>query len=485
MPTALEAAAVAAALTAIPPLAAAPPEPEPPPFPSVVRAAGPPERLLWIGAPAIYDETGEPRWEVLGEGFADTLARKGEQVAELAADPRDFPVCTATVSCGFDDRPRGSLDDGVRHAHAIYRGRVRRTGVGLAGELPALLLELDPVEPLRAEAGYPTTGPLYLLYPEARLAVAGVPLRTCQYNLPESPAPGAEMLFLPYHPPADGTGRVFSLGGEALFVFTGDAGLLSPARLADAAEIEELGTMARVTDWVAAKLDGDPGAAPFDDGACTPPGIEAESRADAGGPSSFELAVDARARGALERSTAAVFLEWTKPRLGGLSGPEHAVPFDLDGDGVVEMTSWPMLGQAIPWRDLNGDGRVNDGSELFASRRDDGDAVRSDALDDLGRYDRPELGGNGNGAIDPGDALWSELRIWVDAERDGYSAPEELFEPSDLCLAEIRLDPLAGGGPHDGNGNRILHRSELVRRDARGAPRRGRVLVVAPVRFRR
>ena len=57
----------------------------------------------------------------------------------------------------------------------------------------------------------------------------------------------------------------------------------------------------------------------------------------------------------------------------------------------------------------------------------------------LAVYDLPSQGGNGNGWIDPGDAIWSKLRIWTDANQDGEAQPWELRTPEGVGIKRIAL----------------------------------------------
>lgn len=81
-----------------------------------------------------------------------------------------------------------------------------------------------------------------------------------------------------------------------------------------------------------------------------------------------------------------------------LSGKRFA--FDLDADGKSE--SIDTLGSCSGYLaiDRNGDGRINDGSELFGTRSGNGFA-------DLAAFD-----GDGNHWLDEADAAFATLRIW-------------------------------------------------------------------------
>ncbi|GLS05124.1 hypothetical protein GCM10007860_22740 [Chitiniphilus shinanonensis] len=75
--------------------------------------------------------------------------------------------------------------------------------------------------------------------------------------------------------------------------------------------------------------------------------------------------------------------------------------FDLDADGKQENISQLKHGSGFLALDKNGDGVINDGSELFGTKSGDGFA-------DLAIYD-----GDKNGWIDEGDAIWGQLRVWI------------------------------------------------------------------------
>lgn len=74
--------------------------------------------------------------------------------------------------------------------------------------------------------------------------------------------------------------------------------------------------------------------------------------------------------------------------------------FDLDADGHEEYISMLNAGSGFLALDKNGDGIINDGSELFGTTSGDGFA-------DLAKYDS-----DGNGWIDENDPIFDQLLIW-------------------------------------------------------------------------
>lgn len=75
--------------------------------------------------------------------------------------------------------------------------------------------------------------------------------------------------------------------------------------------------------------------------------------------------------------------------------------FDLDADGQEEKISNLGEGSGFLALDLNSDGKINDGSELFGTKSGDG-------FKDLSIYDEDH-----NGWIDENDKVYDQLKIWI------------------------------------------------------------------------
>lgn len=75
--------------------------------------------------------------------------------------------------------------------------------------------------------------------------------------------------------------------------------------------------------------------------------------------------------------------------------------FDIDADGEMDEINRLAVGSGYLALDKNGDGIINDGSELFGTKSGNGFA-------DLAAYDS-----DGNGFIDEGDEIWNKLKIWT------------------------------------------------------------------------
>jgi hypothetical protein len=85
---------------------------------------------------------------------------------------------------------------------------------------------------------------------------------------------------------------------------------------------------------------------------------------------------------------------------GSASLSEQKYAFDIDANGTLDQISFVGPGSGFLALDLNEDGVINDGSELFGPQSGNG-------FDDLAQYDA-----DGNNWIDENDAIYDKLQIW-------------------------------------------------------------------------
>lgn len=82
-----------------------------------------------------------------------------------------------------------------------------------------------------------------------------------------------------------------------------------------------------------------------------------------------------------------------------------AFTFDLNADGQKEQISFTQPGSGFLVLDLNQDGRINDGKEMFGTQGESG-------FSELAKYDA-----DNNNWIDENDEIYSKLKVWTkDAE---------------------------------------------------------------------
>ena len=97
--------------------------------------------------------------------------------------------------------------------------------------------------------------------------------------------------------------------------------------------------------------------------------------------------------------------------------------FDHAADGFAERTGWIGKDDGLLVRDLDGNGRIDSGRELFGSET----LLASGNKAANGFEALAELDGNSDGVIDANDAAFAELRVWKDANGNGRTDEGELL----------------------------------------------------------
>jgi len=125
----------------------------------------------------------------------------------------------------------------------------------------------------------------------------------------------------------------------------------------------------------------------------------------------------------------------------------QGVSFDIDADGRPDRTGWVASKDGLLAHDLNQDGSINDGTELFgsATRLADGSAAK-DGFEALAQFDT-----HADGWIDGADAVFQDLRVWVDANSDGVTDPGELRSLQEAGIRRISLTAEPSATISEGN----------------------------------
>lgn len=110
----------------------------------------------------------------------------------------------------------------------------------------------------------------------------------------------------------------------------------------------------------------------------------------------------------------------------------NPVSFDLDGDGSRESLPWVAPTDPLLVRDVNGDGRISNGSELL-------DLTNAGAPVNLASLDS-----NGDGVLNSSDAAYSALQLWSDRNQDGYASAEERQSLANAGIVSIALTQVTG-----------------------------------------
>jgi len=136
---------------------------------------------------------------------------------------------------------------------------------------------------------------------------------------------------------------------------------------------------------------------------------------------------------------------------------EDGVTWDFVGKGHLQRLAWTNPNRNIGFLvlDRNHNGRIDNATEMFGNltlqplNEQEWQLAREQAARNqpwhpngflaLEFFDRKKNGGNENGKIDAGDAIFSELRVWVDTAHDANSRDGKLYTLAELGIKSISL----------------------------------------------
>ena len=155
----------------------------------------------------------------------------------------------------------------------------------------------------------------------------------------------------------------------------------------------------------------------------------------------------------------------------------NPILFDHDGDGVKNGTGWVKPDDGFLVRDVNGNGSIDNGRELFGDSTILTSGARAgqnalDGFDALSDLDSIANGGNADGKISNLDTQFSNLRIWRDLNQDGISQMgdsvtglgRELFTLTELGIASINIAKTSNSQTLS-NGNQIADIGSYTKTD--------------------
>ena len=109
-------------------------------------------------------------------------------------------------------------------------------------------------------------------------------------------------------------------------------------------------------------------------------------------------------------------------------------------------------GDGLLVRDINGDGVINDGRELFGV----GTILASGQRAGNGYNAMADLDSNHDGKLSAADAKFTELKLWVDANHDGKTDLGELQGLADFGVASIDLNYALSTASDHGNAHAMV-----------------------------
>ena len=122
---------------------------------------------------------------------------------------------------------------------------------------------------------------------------------------------------------------------------------------------------------------------------------------------------------------------------------QNGVQFDINADGHKDQVAWNTSGDGILAIDLNHDGVIDSGKEIFTPDFNGGHFASGSAA-------LASLDTNHDGLIDAGDIDFGNLLIWKDANADGVSAPGELTSLADNGILSISAPATPADATIDG-----------------------------------
>ncbi|MBZ0093956.1 MAG: hypothetical protein K8H75_01060 [Sulfuricella sp.] len=138
----------------------------------------------------------------------------------------------------------------------------------------------------------------------------------------------------------------------------------------------------------------------------------------------------------------------------------NPILFDHDADGVKTATGWINPDDGFLVMDRNGDGSINDGTELFGDSTPlYAGGTAADGFAALAQEDT-----NGDGLVNAADANFAELRIWRDLNQDGESQAGELQTLEEAGINALHVGKTENAQPL-ANGNLLADLGSYTRTD--------------------
>ncbi|NUF50341.1 calcium-binding protein, partial [Gilliamella sp. ESL0250] len=138
------------------------------------------------------------------------------------------------------------------------------------------------------------------------------------------------------------------------------------------------------------------------------------------------------------------------------------IHFDLNANQFAENTGWVGADDGLLVLDLNDNGVIDDGRELFgdSSLLQNGKTAKN-GYQALAQYDE-----NGDGVIDAKDSIWQKLKIWQDKNSNGLTDENELLSLEQAGISSISTK-YSTSNYVDSNGNAHRLTGEITYTDGK------------------
>lgn len=148
-----------------------------------------------------------------------------------------------------------------------------------------------------------------------------------------------------------------------------------------------------------------------------------------------------------------------------LTGP--SVLFDITGTSTPHLLGWtrPESEDGFLVLDRDGDGVISSGREMFGNFTplswDLNGSCAEHGFEALAWFDALEQRGNADGWITTADAVFPDLKVWIDRSHDGISQAEELKTLAALGIVAISVDAKESSKT-DSYGNHFRYRAKVL-----------------------
>jgi hypothetical protein len=122
----------------------------------------------------------------------------------------------------------------------------------------------------------------------------------------------------------------------------------------------------------------------------------------------------------------------------------HGISFDINATGQAQHIGWVGAGSGLLVLDRNGNGRIDDGSELFGTAT----RLANGQLAENGFQALAQLDSNHDGKLTAADAEFSHLKVWVGSSAQSAGQLKSL---ADLGIVELDLSALHSTTLQQGN----------------------------------
>ena len=141
-------------------------------------------------------------------------------------------------------------------------------------------------------------------------------------------------------------------------------------------------------------------------------------------------------------------------------GVSEGVYFDHDGNGFAEKSGWVGKDDGILVRDINNNGTIDNGTELFGNN-----SVLSSGENALNGFEAlKELDSNKDGVFNSSDEAWNTVKVWKDSNQNGIVNNSELLSLEQANIAGINLN-YNEQELVDGNGNTHAQTGTIIKTD--------------------